>query len=470
MSDHLPTLRAVDWRSVTPWGVLFRVPMLAAAISVMLLATAGVVLSAIWWQVGGWALSLGGDDWRQGDVAAVASTHDTPVGLSVEGGVDGVQPVAWYYLQPARALVSTPRNASLPRFAYLVWGCLGSLLIWGCLGGAITRIAVMRLGRDEHVGIVRAVRFAVKRLPALVSSALYPLALLIPLAIVGAIVGLVLRLDWGASLVGLVWFIGLLVTMVCAVVVFGVWVGWPLMVATVSAEGTDSLDGLSRGFAYAFQRPVHYVFYLLVGGVLSFFAVAVMSLLLGLVGDLAWWSVSWGAGSERVYELRQAETTFDLSRFIDPTDVPRPSDPNEQEARGGQFALESAQSMFRFWDQTLATVLNGFRFGLFWCLVAGVYLLLRQQVDETEFDEVYLEPVETKPLPDLEAAQETEEAPTQPPEPSATGSASSEPPASDPPADSGQATAASESAASDGSGSNEPPRDPEEPDDVIRDE
>jgi hypothetical protein len=34
---------------------------------------------------------------------------------------------------------------------------------------------------------------------------------------------------------------------------------------------------------------------------------------------------------------------------------------------------------------------NGFGYGLFWCLSAAMYLLLRQDVDQTELDELYVE-------------------------------------------------------------------------------
>jgi hypothetical protein len=37
------------------------------------------------------------------------------------------------------------------------------------------------------------------------------------------------------------------------------------------------------------------------------------------------------------------------------------------------------------------TVAAGFGYSLFWCLTAAVYLLLRQDTDQTEFDEVFVD-------------------------------------------------------------------------------
>jgi len=42
----------------------------------------------------------------------------------------------------------------------------------------------------------------------------------------------------------------------------GVLLGWPLMWATISVEGTDSFDALSRTYAYVFQKPLRYAAYI----------------------------------------------------------------------------------------------------------------------------------------------------------------------------------------------------------------
>ena len=61
-----------------------------------------------------------------------------------------------------------------------------------------------------------------------------------------------------------------------AVLLIGL-VGYPLMYATVSAEGSDTFDALSRSYNYVFQSPWNYIWYSLVailyGAVLVFFVV-----------------------------------------------------------------------------------------------------------------------------------------------------------------------------------------------------
>ena len=41
----------------------------------------------------------------------------------------------------------------------------------------------------------------------------------------------------------------------------GLAAGWPLMWPTISSEGTDAFDALSRSYAYVYQRPLAYLLY-----------------------------------------------------------------------------------------------------------------------------------------------------------------------------------------------------------------
>jgi len=64
-----------------------------------------------------------------------------------------------------------------------------------------------------------------------------------------------------------------------------------------------------------------------------------------------------------------------------------------------------------------ATV-TGFCYSFFWCLATAVYLLLRRDVDHTEFDEVYVENENLAyQLPALEPAASTATSPDPAPPP-----------------------------------------------------
>ena len=387
------TVRSVDWQSVLPWTLIFRTVPLAGGFSVVSLGALGVLLSWLGWSLGGFVLGINDERLETlPHLAAIEAQHASVTSPAVtlpkdrklsELPRDGVTRVIGYYWSPAVGVLRVPEERGLVTFAYLSWGLLWSLAVWSWTGGAIARIAVVRLGRDEGMGIKSALLFSTRRFPAFFP--LYPLALLVLLALLGILPGLLVRLDWGAGFVSVFWLLGLAVSMIFTIVILGVLVGWPLMVVTTAAEGTDSLDGLARGFAYSFQRPINYALYLIVSICFSILCVAVAALVANLVLDLTYWSMSWGAGGERIATLRP--------HLMDPA-----SEILAGETTSG--SLKFAQGAFQFWDGLLGVLLNGFAFGLFWCLYSAIYLLLRRDVDETEVDEVFIDD-EEQPLPDL---------------------------------------------------------------------
>ena len=68
------------------------------------------------------------------------------------------------------------------------------------------------------------------------------------------------------------------------------------MWATISSEGTDSFDAISRSYAYAFQRPLHYLFYALVAVVLGVLGWLLVSNFAAGVVYITYWAASWSAG------------------------------------------------------------------------------------------------------------------------------------------------------------------------------
>ena len=95
----------------------------------------------------------------------------------------------------------------------------------------------------------------------------------------------------------LIWPLVLAGGFVMTVLLFGVLLGWPLMWATISVEGTDSFDALNRTYAYVFQRPLRYFFYVIVAAVIGWLGWFVVENFAASVIWLASWAASWGAGS-----------------------------------------------------------------------------------------------------------------------------------------------------------------------------
>src|SRR5262249_40946952 len=145
-----------------------------------------------------------------------------------------------------------------------------------------------------------------------------------------------------------------------------------LMWPTVSAEGTDSFDALSRSYSYTYQRPVHYLFYAAVAGILGMLAWIVVIIFANGVITYSYWAASWGSGAARMNDIRDyVQGAASLSNASTPMSW-------------GVHAI-------RFWVRVVAYLAVGFLFSYFWCAATYIYFLLRQAVDATEIDEVAVE-------------------------------------------------------------------------------
>jgi hypothetical protein len=108
---------------------------------------------------------------------------------------------------------------------------------------------------------------------------------LLPLVFIGffwllaLIVGLIGRIPGiGTSIAGVLWFLPLLLGIALALILLVIAAGWPLMIATISTEGTDAFDGLSRGYDYILNRTWYALSLLVLTVVVGTVGIAFVSL------------------------------------------------------------------------------------------------------------------------------------------------------------------------------------------------
>ena len=155
--------------------------------------------------------------------------------------------------------------------------------------------------------------------------------------------------DIGLVLVGLIWPLLLLAGLLMALLLLGLVFGWPLMWATISTEGTDSFDALSRSYAYVFQRPLHYLFYAVVAAVLGWLGWLLVSTFASAVIWLTSWAVAWGCGADRIMQIDS----------------------------GGMKGIGHAGSeIIHFWVICVRFLAVGYFYGYFWTAASAIYLLL----------------------------------------------------------------------------------------------
>jgi hypothetical protein len=237
---------------------------------------------------------------------------------------------------------------------------------------------------------------------------------------------------------GFLWFLPLLAGLVMTLLLIGM-VGYPLMYPTLSAEGSDTFDAMSRSYNYVFESPWYYIWYSLVaiayGAVLTFFVLVVGS----SAAYLSKWGVSkWPTfGADRSPEFLFIYTPQSLGwreLMLQGSDAAIDSYNEPINAAASKKYLEAytwynhfGAALSSFWITLVFMLVIGFAYSYFWTASTQVYLLMRKRVDETDHDEVYIEeelppqsPVVATPAPAPAPAPVTLPAPAPEPTPAVT--------------------------------------------------
>jgi hypothetical protein len=264
---------------------------------------------------------------------------------------------------------------------YYLFGSLLTIVFWGFFGGAIARTAALRFCRDERVGLQDSLNFARRKLLSLFGGPTLPLVGILLIAIPLYILGLIMKLDIGIFLGGIVWLLALLTGFIMALMAIGLLFGWPLMWSTIGTEGTDAFDAISRSYAYTYQRPLHYAFYAALALFLGALGWVIVWLFCQGVVEFANWGVSVGMGSQRFERLASPE---------------------------GSWSLRSGAAMIQLFNAFVYSLATAYCFSYFWVAATAVYLLLRHDADQTELDDVYVEDEEesTYGLPPVSVDEE----------------------------------------------------------------
>ena len=306
---------------------------------------------------------------------------------------------------------------------YTLLVMLWTLATWAFFGGAITRIAVVQVARQEKIGLMEALRFACRKYLSYLSAPLFPLLLVAILLVLMVLFGYVQMIPVLGDIVidGLLWGLMILIGVAMAVVLVGL-VGWPMMAATISAEGTDAWEAVSRSYSYVYQAPWQYLWYSLValayGAVIVFF--------IGIMGSLTVYLSKWGVTQTPGIGWKDRTPTF-LFVYAPESFGWRTlllqDDTHNLVSRAGTINTANYKAYVdtMTWYNTIGAVLVsivwvgavfmlvlGFGYSYFWSASSIIYLLMRRKVDDAELDEVYLEeddeasyagPLATKPAP-----------------------------------------------------------------------
>lgn len=398
LDDEGGTLRTVAWSEIFPWLGILRCFRLAIGLRVLFLGTVGFVATVSVWAALG--IIFSGDPAIERQVApyhgcpwlAVRELVPPAPDLSTLGGdltVDVPSSVlertanpfsgSWEQLsRPFRQIFVFGMTST--RLAFLLLCGLWALAVWALFGGAVTRIVAVEFASGERAGMGAVLRYAAARWRSYFAAPLGPLLVVLVGTLVLGALGLFLQADRGMLVAGVIWPLLLLGGLVMAGLLVGLLFGWPLMWATISAEGGDSFDALSRSYSYVFQRPLRGLFYVAVAVLFGSLCWYLVSNFAAGVITLTYWATAWGGTQARVDAVMNG---------------------------GGDLGGVAAggAKLIGVWCDCVKMLAVGFLYSYFWTASTVIYFLLRRDCDATEMDEVFLEEEDDEPpygLPPLE--------------------------------------------------------------------
>jgi hypothetical protein len=403
------------------------------------------------------ATSLGGtpaDTWFRQTVAYV--THQLPV---------LAEPLNKLII-PVTRLVHP--DASFGTRVYLLLVIAWGLATWAFFGGVITRIAAIQLTGKDRVTLSQAVRFVWTRYVSYLLSPLVPIGVVAAITLALMAFGFVALIPiLGDVLYGVLFPLLLLGGLLMAVLLVGL-VGYPLMFPTLSVEGSDTFDALSRAYNYVLQAPWQYAWQSVVALVYG----VVVTFLVMFMGSLTVYLTKWAitqtpltesTKQEPAYLFVYAPETYGWKQLLlQGTPIEVKPETNVQDARvwvsydySNKDRADAYKKSYQIWNYLGAGLVTfwlvivlllmvGFAYSYFWSAATAIYLNMRQVVDETEFDEIYLDdetdvpppaapPVTFAPPPSSPPATSLPMVPASPP----AAAPASLPTAPPPPADSG---------------------------------
>ena len=302
-------------------------------------------------------------------------------------------------------------NASFGTRLYLLLCLAWSIAVWAFFGGIITRLAAVQLSGKERSSLMQAVKFVSSRYLSYILSPIVPLGVIAAIVLGLFVYGLIALIPLVGDLVfyGLLFPVILVGGVAMAFVVLGL-AGYPLMYCTISSEGSDTFDAVSRSYNYVFQAPLTYLWYsfcaLLYGAAITFVVIFVGCLTV-VMGK---WAIGSAAGVTTV-ESRRPDYLFvfapeslgwkelllkgsplAVKQDKEGTKLVNVSETSAKEYRDSMtWGNYAAAGMASFWMVFVFLLMIGFGYSYFWTAYTMVYLQMRKKLDDVEVDDVYVD-------------------------------------------------------------------------------
>ncbi|MCF7957879.1 MAG: hypothetical protein K9M57_05455 [Phycisphaerae bacterium] len=293
--------------------------------------------------------------------------------------------------------------------------------VWSIVGGAICRMTALQVARDERIGPMAALRFSMGKFASFFTAPLIPCMIIVAIALATWVVSLLAAIPYvGEIIAPALILMALLGGFIIALVTIGLIGGYNLMYPTIAVEGSDNFDAISRSFSYLFAQPWRMGFYSLIafiyGAICYLFVRLFVFLMLTAVHTTVGSAVNIDA-SANISILGKLDAIWPAPEFF-----------NLQPAInwwGLNYTETFAAGIVWIWIALTVAMILAFVVSFFFSINTTIYFLLRQRVDATELEDVFVEqdfeelteeqPLTPTPEPPIDKAPA--EAPTPPADP-----------------------------------------------------
>ncbi len=261
----------------------------------------------------------------------------------------------------------------------LVLLILGLLIIWSLVGGVITRLAAIEYAKNDSLKLTDAVKFASNKFWSYFWAPLAPavgVTVFIFCNIIGGLIGQITFI--GELFVGLGFPLVLLSSFLIVFIALIGLLGLGLMFPTISAEGSDAFDAMSRAYSYVITKPKSLLCYCLTAAISGGIVILLIAVGACCVFHTSFDTINIGMGQK-----------FDAIRSV-VKNVPTTQTPSGVAALGS-ISLKMAAVLIMFYIGLTNLIIGGIAASFLFSAKTIIYFLMRKEVDGTELNDVYVE-------------------------------------------------------------------------------
>ena len=287
-----------------------------------------------------------------------------------------------------RFFIVGPKWAITQHYVFFTLFFAFYVLLMAIAGGAISRIAAVQVARDEKISVRQALRFSTGKVLSFVFAPVIPILIVVVIAVLLGLLSALMSVSYigglWSILVGVLFILAILAGLVMALTALGLIGGGHLMYPTIAVEGSDSFDAISRSFSYVYARPWRMLFFTAVSVVYGALTYLFVRLFIWVMLSVAHLFVGVGM-------FTQTSTGADTwqAMWPSPTGSERLTYAIDNAALG--TGGDIGAFFIAFWVYLVVGVLGAFAISFYFSANTIIYFLMRNEVDATELDDVYIE-------------------------------------------------------------------------------